>query len=431
MTKLAEHYIRFSVKGLEESERDVEQTARKVMSTWSQLQDRLAATSNRAGGLFGGIAKGAGQILGPVTSAGGSVASAIVAGISKARSAIAGLASDGAKAIKGLATFAAPAAGLLAFARAAAQGTIEGQRLATAWDYLSRSIGSIFAPAVRIASAVLVGIGDLFNSLSPTTKYWVAGIALSAAGLVALSGAVTVVGIAFGGLATAAGIAWAIISSPAVLVIAGIAAVGAAVGALLGYMGSNSETAADSMNTANKSWIGYLIDAAGWITVAFAKAFNWMMVNGAKASDWIAEKLAQAGEMMGILEEGITDEVRRMPKIDPIQIDIKKLKEGFEAASAKVIPKFKDLKAGALAIGEELGGLPGMLGRLMEMKFHPTLDVKFEGLQQSWDRLQEAFARGTPEDQVDQIREDTKAIRELLQKILDKGKNALAPAVGP
>lgn len=134
--------------------------------------------------------------------------------------------------------------GASATAAAAMKDNLKGalEELGGAFETAQISIGTALTPAIQAVAAVLQGLMDKFNSLSPGMQQFIAigaavtaGVLLLAAGLGALLAAAGFVasGIAaLGGAAAIAGGALAVITSPVTLVIAGLVALGAAFVAL-------------------------------------------------------------------------------------------------------------------------------------------------------------------------------------------------------
>jgi hypothetical protein len=191
-----------------------------------------------------------------------------------------------------------------------------------------------------------------------------------------------------------------------------------------------SAATADDVNEANKSWVEKAIDWIQTVANAFGKGFNWIMRQAAKASDFIAEVLADAGEWLGILPEGTGAEVRRMPPIEPFQLDL-----------AQIDLFFNKVKAGARAAGPMLQNLLGPIGDLLGELTNPSqpkgftlrMKVELEGLQGTYDRLLKAFAEGDGEDIQKQILEQNKGFNQKLDRVRDAlvgGFNQLGRELG-
>lgn len=373
-TKLGEQYVRFTVDGLDKAEKDTTKTAGKVSSTWLGLGKKLATGFRTA---FTGLR-----------------------GISE------------------------PIAGLRGLVNAAAEGTREAEQMSTAWTYLNRSVGEMFAPTMRVAIQLVVRIADAFRRLSPETKTWIVLVALAAGGIVALAGAVTIASVAFGALAAVAGVAWAVITSPVVLVTAGIIALGAGILFLIGKM----EELWNTGQVSSKGWVESIISGGRIVATTTATTINFLTNKFAEFMNWLTSKAASASDALGFSE---TAERIRKLKIDAgkLTINTSDIDKGFKDAEEwvkKSVPGIGEIGKMAKNALKDLKGVPGLLGQLLSgeggegMKFRPQLKVGFEGLQQTFDRLQEAFAAGTEEDKLNQIRDEGKKTNEILDKILGK-----------
>jgi hypothetical protein len=349
-TKLGEQYVRFAVDGLKEGEQAVTQTSKKIESTWATMRQRL-----RAG--------------------------------------IAGIAENAAKLRTVALGVGAVAGGFMGFfTRGAMQGSREAEILDTAFARLTKTVGDIFAPVVRIVAGGIENLAQWFNGLSENTKGWVQAVTLEAVGLAGLSVGITMLGSVFGGLAVVAGIAWAVITSPIMLAVAAIAILVGSIGTLVDYFMDGSKDMADAGNGSTKSWVGNMLNGIKIITVKAAQLFNWFAEKAAKTSDWVAEKLSSALEYFGFLEKGTTEVLKGMDPIAPLVIDINELNKSMDEFNAKVdkaVPRWKDIKNFA-------GDLPKKFKNLMDglgggnMKFNIKFDAGFESLQQSWERIQSA-----------------------------------------
>lgn len=374
--KLQDLYVRFTTEGLKESEQQTEKTAKKVETTWGKMS---TAVSRQLRNTF-----------------------------------------------TGLAALATPFASLWALSKSGASGTREADNLSAAYQYAAQVISTMFAPAMRFVTTLLVRAGDAIMNLSPQTKQWVVGITLVTTGLVAAAGAAILFTTILGGLGTVAAIAWAVVTSPVTLVIAAIAGLTLAFASLFGYMSEGSVTASGDLDKANKSWIGHAIDGLGWLADKFAQFFNWTMRQAAEASDFIAWALSSAGEELGILEKGTTAVLNSMEKIKPFQIDRSGLGNFFNDLSQgaeKNIPTFSELLKYATGIGSAVRDIPALLSKLTNpagMKLNAKMTVSFESLQDSFDRLQSAFASGTQSDKLEQIRKEGEETNEILNRILGK-----------
>jgi hypothetical protein len=435
-TKLGDQYVRFTVEGLPEAEKAVDKTTKKVASSWSGMA--LQAT------------KVGGGIKNAFAAAGDWVQKK--------------LGSIGASAIK----LGAPAAGVTALAMSSVAGTREGDLLATAWQYVARVFGNILAPAIRVATTLLVRFGDFIGGLSPETKGWIATLMVAGTALVALGGFALAFGGMFSGamglvsagiglataavtvglaimdagwalMGTTAAAAWLAALGPVALVIAGIAAVGLAIVAMVTAVKIGALAMEDGMLHSSKSWIGYLIQGVKLLTMVFVDFWNFMQRHIRDTLAMFAGLAKSIEKVTGstALTRGIQGAAEAFIK-NTGQIDRDKVKGFFDDAehwADRNVPSVSNLAKGmkeAWKFGKEL---PGMLKGLFqsggEMQLHPSFPVKFEGLAQSFDRLQEAFASGTPQDNLIQIRDNGKETNDKLDKIFERLGNIGGAVVGP
>lgn len=271
---------------------------------------------------------------------------------------------------------------LATFGRKAMENTVEGDRLGKSWEYLARVIGDQLAPYVRLLTDLVVRGATAFRELPVSTKQTIMQITLLTAavgaGLALLPTLVTVAG--------ALGAAFMAIASPAGLIVAGIAAIIVAGAKFFNFFRDESAITSEAVDDANKSWIDRFISYLEEAAVAGGKFFNWYAKMSAAASDELADGLSRLGEAVGLLEEGTTDQLRQMDKIKPLQIDTDKIRQQFGQ-----VKKFA--RAAAVDVREMFANLQG------DTKgFTVKMNVKFESLQGTFDRLQEAFARGDGED---------------------------------
>lgn len=156
VVKLGEQFVRFAVHGLKEAEEAVKGTAGKIEGEWAKMRARLAQGLSSVGGGLAKVASG----------------------------------------MKSLALMAGAGAGgfMAYFARGAMQGTYEGDALTRSIEILTRTVGSIFAPAVRIATGLILRIARAFNGLSSDTKANIAIWSLVAAGVAAAVASLPVFG---------------------------------------------------------------------------------------------------------------------------------------------------------------------------------------------------------------------------------------------
>ncbi|WP_157368650.1 hypothetical protein [Zavarzinella formosa] len=217
---------------------------------------------------------------------------------------------------------------------------------------------------------------------------------------------------AFVAVAGAIGTVLAAIASPAGIAIAGIAAIIAAATIFFNFFRGEAPSTADAVSGANKTWTDNVIGFIQKVTVAGATFFNFLMRSAASASDWIAKQFASSylkiqelwdpaqaaidkkqrefieseGAKRGIKPTGIQEVLASMPPIVPPQIDIDRLNKGFEKAK-RIANVIADKVKGFFGAGDD--DPPG---------FTRKVNVKFESLQGTFDRLQEAFAKGDGED---------------------------------
>lgn len=276
--------------------------------------------------------------------------------------------------------------GLLA---GAVRGTVEADRLGQAWERFSRTIGDGFAPYVRAATTAIEDLTAWFRNLDQATKDNVTQWALITAGV---AGFVAFLPVMIAGISGVAGVL-AALTSPFALVVGGIALVVAAAAKMFGLFDTGGTSAADSLNESNQSWLGAMVKGVGAATKAVAGFFNFIAQQGAKISDFLADLLARAGEFSGLLPEGTVKELRKMPPIQAPQIDVGAIDEFFGHAERKAKSfegQMGDLVAQANNLGKNIGR------RIEAAKadggFKIKMDVQFESLGGTWDRLQKALA---------------------------------------
>jgi len=434
-TKLGEQYVRFTVDGLADAEKAVDKTTKKTTSTWF------------------GMAKQAAKV-------GGGIKSAFSDAGDWVKKKLSGLGTD-------LIKLGAPAAGMSALAMSAVSGTREGDLLATAWQYVARVFGNILAPAIRVATTLLVRFGDFVGGLSPETKGWIATLMIAGTALVAAGGAVIAFGSMFSGamglvaatfgLATAAitlglGVldvgfavfgatavsAWLAAIAPVALVIAAIAAAVAAVVGLVMAVKIGSLMMEDGMTHSSKSWVGYLIQGIKLVTMAFVDFWNYLFRQIQLALGLFAALGKQSEKMFGStaasrFAQGAFDTFNKnFGAID--REGVGKFFDNAENWAERNVPSARSL-VNAMKEAWKFGkDLPGMAKDLFksggDMQLHPSFPVKFEGLAQSFDRLQEAFASGTPQDNLIQIRDNGKITNDKLDEII-KRFGGIGAVVGP
>ena len=172
---------------------------------------------------------------------------------------------------------------------------------------------------------------------------------------------------------------------------------------------------ADAMNDANKSWLGAMVAGIGKAVSKAAEAFNWLMQKAAVASNWIGQKMADAGEALGILPEGTGDTYRQMDKITPFQIDTAAVDDFFkdmERGADGVAATFDDILAKLGKGGEYFKGLQGRAGK---QGFRMKMDVGFEGLGDTWKRLQKGLADRAGVDVARAHMEETRKMHQTMQ----------------
>ena len=258
-------------------------------------------------------------------------------------------------------------------------------------------------------------------------------VAAPAAGLLALGAGVTILSFAFSGLAAVAGLTWAVLTAPIVLTVAAIIAVGVAIATLVGVFGDGSENMATNMNNSTSSWVGSFLKGLKNMSVKGAELFNWLADKAAKTSDWIADKLAWAAEGLGLVPEGTRKLMGEMEKIKPLSIDVEKLKKDMDGFARKATDpaNWDAARKAVIAIGDGVKEVTGMFGKNGAMKFTPQMDVGFESLQGSFDRLAVEFAKGTPDDLLKDIRDQAKGFNDKLERLIEKVGGAINAVVGP
>jgi hypothetical protein len=298
-------------------------------------------------------------------------------------------------AVSGISKYAAILSGgfLGMFGRQAMQNTVESEQLGRAWEYLGRVLGDQLAPYVRVLTDLIVQGANAFRSMTPETKQTIMQVIL-------LTAAVTTAVALFpvlAGVIGAVGAALAAIASPVGLVIAGLAAIMVAAGKYFNWFRDESTTTSNNVDEANQHWVVNLIGYLEMGIVAGAKFFNWYAKQSAAMSDQIADIMSQLGEAIGILDKGTTGQLRQMEPIKPIQIDVDQIKQ-----------KFSQIKRFAKATVIDIENLFNRLN--MDQKgFTVRMNVQFESLQGTFDRLQAAFARGDGENIArDQLAEQRK-----------------------
>jgi hypothetical protein len=311
----------------------------------------------------------------------------------------------------------------------AAEGTQEAYEFSKSLEYLVRVLGQALAPYLRMTTVVIVQIAAAFRSLSADTQRWVAVIGLGAMAIAvvlalapAFATAWTVAAIAISSVFYGFQLLFAALLSPIGLTIAAVAGLVLAFRALFNYITDGGASAANSLNDSNKAWVDRAITWIQLVARSFGNAFNWMMRQAAKASDWIAEKLADAGEYLGILPDGTAKTIRQMEPIEPFKLDT----TGFETF-------FTRIRTGALAVTPFVkgifGGLEGLLGELLNPSnpqgFTMRMKVEIEGLQQTYDRLLKGFAEGDGEDLQRQILDQNKQFNEKLDALKNSLVNGL------
>ncbi len=104
----------------------------------------------------------------------------LIAGLDKAKSAAANVA-GGIASITGAALgLVSTGGGLGAFFASLSQGTMEGERMARAFDYLKRVVVDSFAGPMRAFTDNIIQLANWFRSLDQATKDWIARIGIIA-----------------------------------------------------------------------------------------------------------------------------------------------------------------------------------------------------------------------------------------------------------
>jgi hypothetical protein len=383
--KLSEQYVRFTVDGLKEAEGQVTNTTSKINRTWAGMATQTAR-----------------QIRNIFT---------------------------------GLGAISTPFASLWAMSKTGAQGTKEAADLAASYQYAAQVISSVFAPAMRIATTVIVRIADVLNALSPATKSWLVAITLTTLGIIALVGAVTLLSTAFAALGAVAGVAWAIISSPIILIAAGIIAIVAAISLASGYLIEFFQTG----SVGAKSWISTMITGIRSWVVFSIMSFNMVMTAFTKMWNGTMDAISWANKKMGFNEWAAKVQGARIDLnkvfINPAAAD--KALQGVDNYLDGMLPKFGELGGWSKNIINNLRGVPGLVGQLLRgeglagggMKLNAKVTVGFESLQESFDRLQQAFASGNQADKLEQIRGNGSRTNEILTDIFNRLGLPSRPAI--
>jgi hypothetical protein len=279
--------------------------------------------------------------------------------------------------------------GLAGIITGSARGTEEGFRFGQALEYLTRVLGEGFAPYVRMVTQGMIDLANWFRNLSDETKNSIAQWSLLTAGFGA---AIAIVPMLARALASVFGVL-AAITSPTFIAITAIAALTAAAARMFGFFESGGADAADALNASNQSWIGSLIRGVGAATVAVSKMFNWILTQSAKISDFIAEMIAGWGEALGMLPAGTFQAVRAMPPIQAPQIDVAGVDQFFQKVqrgAGQAAVGFDDLLARVQRGGDIFNRLQRAANFGQGFQFRMT--VGFEGLQQTFERLQKGLA---------------------------------------
>jgi hypothetical protein len=195
-----------------------------------------------------------------------------------------------------------------------------------------------------------------------------------------------------------AGIALVIgaIFTPLGLLVSGLAAFGAAALAAFGVSASAAAAAAGDINAANESWLSKLIRGVEAATTIMARFFNWMGEQIRKAQWGFAFLIGKAAEAMGVVPKGTFETLREDERRER-----KTLKPTFDVGAIR--EAFKGAREGADAFINRIKAAAGGDG------FHMKFKVSFEGLQETWDRLQKAI--------VDQEDDGAKVARAQLGKL--------------
>jgi len=360
----------------------------------------------------------------------------------------------------------AGAAGMFkGFIQPAMEGTLEARRLGEAMTNLQRVVGDGLAPYVRTLTTAIVHAAEAFRKLSPETKDMVVRIGLIGMAVGTLMAMMPLLSAAFSlsfGLAAAA---IGLLLSP----------IGIAVAAIVGliYLGNKlwneisgaSTSGANNIQKSNKTWISSMIDGMKEIATVFASVFNTISQWFTDFANFVPKVLTQLGQAAGVLEknESVHDalaknmvtSMKMMGLIDaaresalkgqiigqqqgfvgmkPLQIDVTKMREGFDNVAEVAERKAADLKDIFKDIGDLFpGGKKKTEGWFSDYDgdedkptkgFTRLYKVQIEDGRGSYDRLLQAFAGGGAESTEKQILDENKETNDHLKGIYEKVKN--------
>lgn len=452
-SKLAEQYVEFSAKGV------------------SSVTGGIDAILARMGKL-GSVATTAGRTL----ATGLAIPSGLATGLKGMFDGLAGSLGN----VAGLAAKLSGGGGLLIgfFGHGAAQGTVEADQLGKAIERLTRVVGDMFAPYLRIATGLVEQATKWWGSLSEATKSSIAQwllIGTAIAGVVAILPTVLSIGGAVVGVIAA-------MVSPIGLVVGGLIALagwfsGAADAGIdwqeritramdfvikgWGYLsGTMSATWAvieglfSNMASLAKGTFNWLYDTVLWFGRNWDKVFKDLFVNtvtlfenlggflkrfGESVWDWISSGfdpkkfVFEFGKEFNKLGEGMQRTTEKLPDfihdelVDPFE------KAGQAWADAMEIVDGSRGRAEGI-VGGIRRAVDGLKGTLASNAggFKINAQVGFEGLQGTFDRLQKAFAEQSgstvQESQLGQLTSINSGIQQMVAGVTLK--NQLS-AVGP
>lgn len=179
----------------------------------------MAATTVLAQAVIQFIAKGAPTVMGAFSK--------VISGAKEMASKMKESLDSVAKFIKPLAI--AVNGFFLGFTRAAMQGTAEGDRFSASMDYLSRVIGDMFAPIVRLATDLAIKLAKYIAGIDPATRMMAGAIIAGTGAVLGLIAAWPLLVAAISPVITIIGA----ILSPFGLLVAGVAAVTTAITAAI------------------------------------------------------------------------------------------------------------------------------------------------------------------------------------------------------
>jgi len=293
------------------------------------------------------------------------------------------------------------------FARAALKDTVEGERLGKTFDMLARTIGEIFVPYARRLSEILVVVADGFRSLDPETKNSIALFALITAGVTAFAAVLPLV---VSGVSAVIGTFVAIGKVLPVLLSAFTSLPGLVLllaGGFI-YLTAEGDTLEKKLisiaKTAQKVFagtVGILSGMKEFVAGIFATGSVEQATKRAdKALEDALKDFDYFGERAGSLPRRLADGMER-----------------FRGIANELQERFRQLQQGAAATNNSILGQLGDLFR-KPLDFTPPkikLQVGFESLQGTFDRLQKALAGNDPLQIEKAQLAEQKKINELLQ----------------